>query len=666
VRRTLSIALAIAIGWLTCPAVGAQEDAAAARAARAIADYEQAKQLPADSPLRRRLLQWLGEVDHPSVTACLQRELAAVGARSAALPVLDAIGRAPRPELQPPLWDLLQHAKASAAVRNAAAVAIVRGGDRGVDRLLEFLRTGDEADTRARTAATAALIEHGGERAHRGLAQFLGEGPMAARRQLLRRMDAVQRVPPVSLARIRLVADGDLETAAVAWRQLAAEGHPRARALAIDVLERMLELPPPAVAAEVVRGLVLVRDADLYPALLRFGAVPGDVVRQALRRAAADAAQDRALLDWLVRQGLDSDKPAAREVAYLLLQEAPAAAVQPLVEGVRRELRRGERRGLDRAVALHRLLARDPSWQSDLTTLASASQSELRIVGLSLLLELRADTAIVSAQRSLGHPAWQLRSVAYRYLSVCRDVASIPLLIDRVEREDGRLAAELAQALFVHTGARCWTRREWQQWWERHAPGFTLPPAEAVRGGADAGAGQTVAYHGIPLVSRQIVFLVDVSGSMRERLGTDDGRSRLDGAKEQLTQVFTALSADHQCNLIAYDAKVHPVWDRLRRVTDTNRAELLAATAKLAIGGATNVFDALELAFADPDVDTIYLLSDGEPTVGRLVDRDGILDEVARWNRQRQIVVHCIGLGIDSRLLRELAAASGGEYRHVQ
>jgi uncharacterized protein YegL len=665
VLRALSIAVAFAFGALCRPASG-QGDATAARAEQAIADYEQCKQLPADSAQRRRSLLWLGEVDHPDVTDYLRRELEAAGNRSAAISVLDAIAQVPRADLQAQLWEVLQRTSVPGPLQTAAGKAIVRFGEHGIDRLIEFVRTADAAASRARDAAITALIEHGGDRGHRGLAQFLLQGPMNERLQLLRRMDRVHGVPPVSLARIRLVGDGDLMTAAVAWRQLAEEGHARAKALAIDVLERLLEQPPPPVAAELIRGIVQVHDADLYPLLLRYGSMPGDVVRKALRAAAPAAANDRALIDWLLRQGLGSEKPAAREVAQQLLADAPADAVKPLLEAVREQLRYPGRSSLDRAVALHRLLAKDPGWQLDLRNLALSNDREVRIVGLSLLLDLGSDVAIQVAQKSLAHSAWELRSVAFRYLTKCRDVSSIPLLIDRVEREDGRLAHELGNALFAHTGTRCWSRRQWQQWWEEHQLGFVLPPIETVRGGIEAGAGQTIAYHGIPLVSKRIAFLIDVSGSMKEPLSTDKKRTRLVEAKDQLTRVLTALPEDHECNVIAYDSEVRPVWDRLHRVSAENRATLLDATAKLKIGTATNIFDALETAFRDTEVDTIYLLTDGEPTIGRLVDPDDIVEEVTRWNRQRQVVVHCIGLGVDSRLLRRLAESSGGEYRHVK
>jgi hypothetical protein len=59
-------------------------------------------------------------------------------------------------------------------------------------------------------------------------------------------------------------------------------------------------------------------------------------------------------------------------------------------------------------------------------------------------------------------------------------------------------------------------------------------------------------------------------------------------------------------------------------------------------------------------------MTDGQPSVGRLTDADEIVEEVVRWNRTRQVVVHCIGLGLDSGLLKRLAAATGGSYKFVR
>jgi Mg-chelatase subunit ChlD len=133
-----------------------------------------------------------------------------------------------------------------------------------------------------------------------------------------------------------------------------------------------------------------------------------------------------------------------------------------------------------------------------------------------------------------------------------------------------------------------------------------------------------------------------------------------------LVRVVEALPATHLVNLIAYETQVEALWDELQKLDPDNREKLLKTARGLPLGGGTNIFDALERAFADPKVDTIYLLTDGQPSAGRVRATDDILEEVRRWNRTRQIVVHCIGLGIDSDLLKRLAKETGGSYKYVR
>lgn len=130
--------------------------------------------------------------------------------------------------------------------------------------------------------------------------------------------------------------------------------------------------------------------------------------------------------------------------------------------------------------------------------------------------------------------------------------------------------------------------------------------------------------------------------------------------------MVSALPATTKFNVVVYENAVVPFWKELQRCTDEVRKEAIERTAQIALGGGTNIFDALEQAFADAEVDTVYLMTDGTPTAGRIVDPEQILDEIVRRNRTRQVVVHCIGLGIDSELLKQLAAATGGTYKYVR
>jgi len=700
VSRSLPGVLALLLGTTLCQGIAAQQadedpgkDDGRKRVARAISDYEATKSDKNKAAQERKALIWLGEIDHPLVADYLRTELTKAGDTEFAAVVLDAIAKVPRPVLQPEMLAVLQRSTTPVGVRNAAATAIGRLGDRGIDLLLELARPAAEEEEKkvdakdakddavkksavrqrlleesVRRAAIGAIVDSRIDRAVRALAPMLLQGNKASRLFLLRRMQSVHGCYPVSEARIRLVKEGEIELAATAWHHLALERHERAKELAVDVLERVVDLPAPAVAGELIGGIVLVQDPELYPLLLRYGSIPGVVVRNALRAAAPAAAKDRALMTWLVQKGLEQDKPAAREAAKLLLLEAPLEVVQPLVAKVRAAIRSGSKKSLDFAVGLHELLAKDPTWTSDLVKLAASPESGNRIVALSLLLEVGSDVAVAIAQQNLGHRAWELRSICLRYLTRFRDTTSIPLLIDRFEHEEGRLLNELHEALYVHTAHRCWSKHDWDAWWEAHKVGFVLPAEEwaRTRFGTSTGNIKTASYYDIPIVSSRVAFLVDTSGSMLLPIATDKKVSRLDGAKQQLASVIEALPADCHVNLVHYSAKVEEVWEQLRPANSDNKQEILKQVKRLVAEGGTNIFDALELAYKDPEVDTIYLLTDGEPTAGRLIAPEDILDEVLRWNRQRQIVIHCVSIGTDAELLKRLAQESGGTYKQVK
>ena len=672
-NRSVANSVAIALAALACRLPAQQEAEAAAkvepaaRVAKAIADYEALLGDAQKAPMRRQALLWLGEIDHDDAATYLRGALRKAGDDPFAAVVCEAIARVARPAFEEALTETLQRAAAPFVVRTAAAAALVKLGDRPIDALLKLaVATDEQTRPPIREAAIGALVDSGVDRAQRGVTALLFQGEMQVRMRLLRRMENLRSVPVVTTARVRMVRESEIELAAIAWRQLILDNPSRGRDLCLDMLERIVEGPTPAIAAELIGGLVHVRDADFYPVLLRYGAMRGEGIKRALRNGAKAAAEDPDLLKWLVTKGLDAEQPAERDAAMLLLTQAPPAVLKPLVDRLRADLRAGKKKVAEQAAGLHELLAKDPTWRLDLAAMAASSDQDTRMMGLSMLMELGAVDGLEIAQQSLGNKAWELRSLAIRYLTRVRDVSSIPLLIARYGKEEGRLAAELDQAMFVHTGTRCWTKRDWDAWWAKNKTGFVLPHPESVKGGGGSGGGRTISYHDIPVVSSRIAFLVDRSGSMAAPLGgTDKKRTRLAEAKNQLVRVVEALPDKTMFNVVVYETSVAPMWDELRKCSAENRKEAIEKAEKIALGGGTNIFDALERALADPKVDTIYLLTDGQPSAGRIVDPEQILDEVQRLNRTRQVVIHCIGLGIDSDLLRRLSEISGGTYKFV-
>ena len=74
----------------------------------------------------------------------------------------------------------------------------------------------------------------------------------------------------------------------------------------------------------------------------------------------------------------------------------------------------------------------------------------------------------------------------------------------------------------------------------------------------------------------------------------------------------------------------------------------------------TNLAAALELAFRQEEVQQIYLMTDGDPTVGVTL-KSAIVDRIVELNRHRRIRVHTIIAGdVDGNFLGELALLNGG------
>jgi hypothetical protein len=78
------------------------------------------------------------------------------------------------------------------------------------------------------------------------------------------------------------------------------------------------------------------------------------------------------------------------------------------------------------------------------------------------------------------------------------------------------------------------------------------------------------------------------------------------------------------------------------------------------------VYDTLEFALQDREVDTIFILSDGYPSAGRYVDTDSILREIKVLNRSRGVSINGIAFGEQSHLLERLAAENNGEYKFIE
>lgn len=329
--------------------------------------------------------------------------------------------------------------------------------------------------------------------------------------------------------------------------------------------------------------------------------------------------------------------------------------------------------------ALGRLSFGLPDWPEELLELSRSKEVADRLGATRALLELRTPAAISRLHELLADEDWRVRTAAAREVGNLRRKASIPLLIARLDLETGRLSRDLATILRLTTGQDHGPRSpRWKAWWEAEGSTFTLPPYEKalaeenLRIERRANNPTVVTFYGLEVVSERVTFVLDTSGSMsapagrgsRTRAGgaQSGGPTRIDVAKAELVRALGGLPEETLFNLVFFNSGVAPWKDELVKAGEKAMESALQFTNIQEASGGTNIFDALMLAFEEERVDTIYLLSDGAPSAGRVTNPDAILERIQIVNRVRLIQIHTISIGQKSPFMKRLAEENGGSY----
>lgn len=253
---------------------------------------------------------------------------------------------------------------------------------------------------------------------------------------------------------------------------------------------------------------------------------------------------------------------------------------------------------------------------------------------------------------------------------------AISAIIVRMGKEEGRMRNEFANTLWRLTGQPYAESAEgWDNWWKGARDAFVILSdadlAKVKTGEEEWRLRQTTRvvsnFFGIRIISHRVIFIVDVSGSMEEGLANDyrgkPGAKRIEVARSELAKCIQGLDSSALFNIVPFSGDAERWVDgSLAACNDKNRADAVEYVEKLKAGGGTNLFGALQTAFADPDVDTIFVLSDGEPSMGEIIEPLQIREQIQAWNEHRHIVLHTIAIGGQFPILEWLAQDSGGTH----
>ncbi|WP_434579383.1 VWA domain-containing protein [Pseudomonas sp. Z5-35] len=165
------------------------------------------------------------------------------------------------------------------------------------------------------------------------------------------------------------------------------------------------------------------------------------------------------------------------------------------------------------------------------------------------------------------------------------------------------------------------------------------------------------------LAPANLVFLVDVSGSM-------DRREGLPLVKSTLKLLVDQLRDQDRVSLVVYAGESHVV---LKPTSGREKTKIRNAIDQLSAGGSTAGASGIELAyqmaresFIDKGINRILLATDGDFNVG-VSDFDS-LKQMATDQRKSGVSLTTLGFGVDNyneHLMEQLADAGDGNYAYI-
>ncbi len=280
----------------------------------------------------------------------------------------------------------------------------------------------------------------------------------------------------------------------------------------------------------------------------------------------------------------------------------------------------------------------------------------------------RDEAAFEATIARLQDESWAVRSAAAESLLEMRRIESIPHLLNAYSSESGRVANELYDTLCKLTGEDFGPALgAWKNWYNDRKVGYALPDSEtsskkllASRELRDREGGSTAAYHGIPIPQGGVVFILDSSGSMNNRFSPK--KTYYEYFSQLLSETIQNLAGTTRFNIIFFESGVRAWKNELQEASKENIESAREFLRNNLPGGGTNIYDSLMTALEMDGVQTIFFMTDGEPTAGAYRTRSEIFTRFRRKNRDKRIVLNTIAAGkVSAEFLASLAASNGGK-----
>jgi HEAT repeat protein len=364
---------------------------------------------------------------------------------------------------------------------------------------------------------------------------------------------------------------------------------------------------------------------------------PPELVRTCIDVIALAAPRFPELCNPVLQNALDHEDVRVREIALEGLVHAGSNAV---IETLSKRLSSTDSDQI-----------RDALWGlSQLNTLPTSV--EARIVGFTLHADASVRMQAAAALRRFPHSdlayqavfslladeAWPVRSMAAESLQAFPRLESVARLVQLASEEQGRVREDAFHTLRLLTGKNFDARTENEN------------KQSVVKN----------TYHGLDVPRDNLVFVLDISASMASRF--DDDHTFLQYFVAALHDTINQLPVDTLFNVVLFSNDVQIWRDDLALASPDNIVAAQNFLAAATPGGGTNLHAALMASLGFAEVQTVFLLSDGEPTVGPVTAPAALLRALERRNRNRRVRFHTIAVGPSGAdFLAALAAENGGQ-----
>lgn len=378
-----------------------------------------------------------------------------------------------------------------------------------------------------------------------------------------------------------------------------------------------------------------------------------------------------------VRKGLnDKDVDVALATIYAVAERKDREAVEDMEKLLKKTKDDSIRQAL--LSGLSSIYDGENAWVERLVVFAGDENVDLRNAALVEVTRLGRRNMVDLFKERLGHADWSTRLIALKGLEGQRDASLLAPIVEQMKAETGRMAIEFGDALFRLTGESFGKNAAiWERWIKDQKGSITIlaeSDLEKVVEEADEKRLKQVSdaeFFGIRIESHRVLFIIDVSGSMNEpvrmRYVDEPGESRMDVAKRELAKAIKALDDNALFNIAPFSGGVESWSDGgIATSKKATREDALEYVGRLGAGGGTNLYGSLEFAFKDLDIDTIFVLSDGEPSVGDITDPQLIREAVQKMNSTRNVIINSIAIGSSLEILQWLAEDSGGSYVDIR